>query len=237
MKTRKATKAQLVELLEGWVKAFEYAQEVLGQEKAKPHNGDPYYAWRPEGGAWCSLTGYLQLDQPGKSLLERTKAALGALLVALLVASSACGTVESAPLSAKNDAGGNSAAGVSGGTTDGAAGGAGTNDAGGAGGNAVASSAGSWGSSGSTGAGGSIGGSSGTGGAGGAPLGVTDVPACPYDWSVVRGCLDPATHGGKIVNGSPCDVCHDSSGALLRCSTDPRPGARIYCVSDCSQCF
>jgi hypothetical protein len=163
------------------------------------------------------------------------------MLAGALVALGACGTVDVAP-SAKDGAGGNGVAGA--GAPDGAAGGGGSfSAAGGAGGATVAAAgssgeassggaAGSGGSGGATSAGttgnaGKGGSSEGTG-VGGSP-GVSDVQ-CPYDVTVQRGCA------GQIINGSPCDVCHDGTGALLHCSTDPRAGARMYCVPDCSYC-
>jgi hypothetical protein len=156
------------------------------------------------------------------------------LLAAALVAVGACGTVDVAP-SAKDGAGGNGAAGA--GAPDGAAGGGGSfSAAGGAGGATVAGGSGGAAGSSSGGAGGAelgghggaISGTSGHAGQGGSP-GVSDVQ-CPYDVTVQRGCP------GQIIDSSPCDVCHDGGGSLLRCSTDPRPGARMYCVPDCSYC-
>jgi hypothetical protein len=162
--------------------------------------------------------------------------AAACLLAAALVALGACGTVDVAP-SAKG-AGGNGVAGA--GAPAGAAGGGGSFSAAGGAGGAPVAAAGSSGEASSGGAAGGAmaggaGGGASSGGAGGVAGGSAGAPGvsdvqCPSELTVRRGCA------GQIINGSPCDVCQDGGGALLRCSTDPRAGARMYCVPDCSYC-
>jgi hypothetical protein len=164
------------------------------------------------------------------------------LLVAALVAVAACGSVDSAPLSARNDVGGNGAVGGTGGTTGGAGGVSGEMSVAGAGGNAggAPAAAGSSGSAGQGGAGAGAGGSSaGMDGAGNHPW---TAPACSTS-TVGTVCTES--------NGSPVELTVDGgvpgSGVnSWRCESGCRtPGPNVpctstdnhvYCVASCADC-
>lgn len=146
-----------------------------------------------------------------------SRLAAAVVFVALAVGVVACGTVEPAPLSAKDAAGGDGAVGGIGGTTDGTAGGAGQ-AAGGAGGEAGKASSGQAGAAaGSSGSGGSSGGSNGE-------AGHPDVSACPRPIAA-WGTQCP----NKYPDGTTCVLgcIYDNTGQTY----DP-PGGSCYVKAD-----
>lgn len=165
---------------------------------------------------------------------HHSRGAATLLVAALAVALGACGTVDSAPLSARTDAGGNGAIGGQGGTT-GAGGVSGEIGVAGAGGNDDGAAAAA-GSSASAGAGGTS--SGGTDGAGNHPW---TAPACPVatagtpclesDGGYVELTVDGGVPGSGV-NSWRCDTACRNPGTTVPCATS----GHIYCVASCSDC-